>query len=121
MNDLLIYANNGGLGLILHGDEEESNFIENQSFVVNGEEIKPGNFSDLFGFFTEPMRFCGAFKDKPKLMVFYSGDSTDLFEKNAFTIVYIGFLRHASQINTHGLLRGILTLKMVYGNEKRIE
>ena len=84
MNDLLIYANNGGLGLILHGEELESDFIENQSFVVNGEEIKPGHFSDLFGFFTEPMRFCGALKDKPKLMVFYSGDSTNLFEKKRF-------------------------------------
>ena len=80
----VIYSNNGGLGLILENDEKESDFIENQSFVVNGEEIKPGYFYDLSGYFLQPMRFCGSLNGENNCMVFYTGESTDLFEKKRF-------------------------------------
>ena len=88
----VIYSNNGGLGLILENEEKESDFIENQSFVVNGEEIKPGYFYDLSGYFLQPMRFCGALVENNKWMVFHTCNvvgNNDRIEKRIYYCVCV--------------------------------
>lgn len=77
----VIYKNKGGLGLILSASENESDFIKPKDFIINGKEIKSETMTDLFGLFTEPVRFAGVLNDDENCMCFMLGNGEgDLFD-----------------------------------------
>lgn len=55
-----------------------------------------------------------------KIIVWFSIQENQMIylKKNASTTVFIGFQKHELQINTHGLLHEILTIKTENGNDK---
>lgn len=68
-----------GLGMVLEPNDDDSDFIGTNSYLVNGVLISPGDFTDLFGMFKEPVQYSGNLLSKKNCMVFYLGDDTDLF------------------------------------------
>lgn len=77
----VIYSNKGGLGLILSANENERDFIKSKDFIINGKEIKSDTMTDLFGLFTEPVRFAGVLNDDENCMCFMLGNGEgDLFD-----------------------------------------
>lgn len=70
-----------GFALYLDEEENESDRIAYQSFIMNDKEIKPGEHTNFFGLFTVPLRFVGVLIHNPKIVVFYSGDIIVLDKK----------------------------------------
>lgn len=85
-----IYNKNGGLGIILDETEQESDFFLKKDFVINGETIRPEDFTTLSGIFSSPVRYVGALKgevnchNELNCMVFYLGEDEDLLETRRY-------------------------------------
>ncbi len=77
----VIYQNKGGLGIILNKSENEKDFFGNKEFTINGTTIKAGDYTDLFGLFTEPVKYVGNLLENENCMVFLLGDNSDLFNQ----------------------------------------
>lgn len=95
----VIYKNQGGMGIILDLKENENDFIIPQALKIVDSLLNPGEFTDLHGLFTEPIRFCGLLKNETsKTLVFHTGDSSTLFEskKYYYCFVWIHNLRLAN-------------------------
>lgn len=76
----VVYSKKGGLGLILNAGEKESDFMKSKNFVINGKLLRTNEMTDLFGLFTEPVRFAGVLKDDENCMCFVLGFGVgDLF------------------------------------------
>lgn len=80
----VIYSRGGGLGIILDSQESEKDFFMEKSFVINGQTIHPGDFTDLFGLYSAPARYVGVFKEDKICMAFCLGSSSNLFETKTF-------------------------------------
>lgn len=80
----IIYSNKGGLGIILQDSEQESDFFIKKDFLVNGETIRPEDFTTLSGIFSEPVRYVGKLKGTKNCMVFYLGEEADLLQCNRY-------------------------------------
>lgn len=80
----VIYRNKGGLGLILEQKEIESDYFKPKDFIINGELIRTGVMTDLFGMFLEPVRYSGVLIDDENCMCFFLGTSADLFKMEKF-------------------------------------
>lgn len=90
--ETVIYSNQGGCGLILEGDEKESDFINPASVMLHGQELNPDDLTDLDGMFTKPIRYAGILKDSEfTVMCFHTGDDENLFEfkKYYYTFYWI--------------------------------
>jgi hypothetical protein len=75
-----VFFNNGvGQGLILSSIDNESSYIGKVAVTINGKEIKPGELTDLDGFFNHPIKFSGVFIEHPALLCFFLGEEKDLF------------------------------------------
>lgn len=77
----VIYQNKGGLGIILEASEKESSFFGPKEFTINGTTIKPGDYTDLFGLFIEPVLYVGNLLEDENCMVFLLGEDENLFHK----------------------------------------
>jgi hypothetical protein len=80
----VIFSNKGGMGLILEGNEKESDYFLNKPILINGITTNPGEFTDLFGLFTEPLKYVGVLKNDKNCMAFYLGEDGDLFETKKY-------------------------------------
>ncbi len=80
----VIYSRGGGLGIILDSQENEKDFFVEKSFVINGQTIQPGDFTDLFGLYSAPARYVGVLKEDEICMAFCLGSSSNLFETQTF-------------------------------------
>lgn len=76
----VIYNRGGGLGIILEAHEKESDFFGNDSFTILKTHLKKGDFTDLFGLFSEPVEYVGNLIYDKKCMVFSLGSDSDLFD-----------------------------------------
>jgi hypothetical protein len=80
----VVYKSGGGIGIITEGLDEDG-FIEKISIFVGGQLLEPNQMTTLNGYFTSPIRYCGLQKEKNhKIMVFHTGDSSDLFGNKSF-------------------------------------
>lgn len=80
----VIYSERGGLGMILTNENEDF-YIKKESLVLHGEDLIPGTFTDMDGYFLKPIRFCGLLKNEnTKVLVFHTGDVDDLFFKTSY-------------------------------------
>lgn len=70
-----MYSNNGGEGLILTGNQRPD--IRKESITVAGTTLVPGETSDLAGYFSCPLLFCGIMNKNS--LVFLIGFESDLF------------------------------------------
>ncbi len=62
-----------GMGIIA----KEKVYFENKDLVIFDSIIKQTEKTDLFDFFSEPIEYCGFYKD---FHVFYLGETSNLFE-----------------------------------------
>lgn len=87
----VIYSGNNGLGIILNKNDKEEDFVVPTEIHLINKLIKPGEFTDLFGFYEKPIRYVGCMKNESKtLMVFHIGDRNDLF--NGYKYYYCLYL-----------------------------
>lgn len=80
----VIYSNKGGLGIILDDDDKEEDFFMSKDFIINDTTLSPGDMTTLFGMFVSEVRYCGALKDDPSIMVFHLGTQETLFSKQSY-------------------------------------
>lgn len=80
----LIYSHNQGLGIILDDLEQEIDYFIPREMLVVDTVLMPGEMTDLFGIYTEPLRYVGVMKGDEKCMVFYLGDDADLFSSRRY-------------------------------------
>lgn len=80
----VIYSNKGGLGLILDSEETEEKYIKPKAFLINGQELKPNDMTDLFGLFDKPVRYAGALKGEGNCMCFELGSDGNLFGSKTY-------------------------------------
>lgn len=108
----VIYSDKGGLGMILNHDEKESDFIIDHPVMINGKELQPGSFTELFGMFLKPVRYVGLAKDELNKMIFHLGNEEDLFNTQKYYSCFyrIAENRIANQYQ-HGSLRDFLFVK----------
>ncbi len=83
----VIYSCNGGLGVILH-NENEADFINHESIFVGDRLFLPGDMTDFMGMFIKPIRYAGLLieseSESRKIMCFHTGDDSDLFGKKSY-------------------------------------
>ena len=77
----VIYQNKGGLGIILEPSDNREQLFGKKEFKINNLIIKPGDYTDLFGLFTEPVKYVGNLLEDENCMVFLLGDDADLFHQ----------------------------------------
>lgn len=80
----VIYSDKGGLGIISDSNENENDFIQDTSFLINGIQMNPGEKTTLFGMFEKEVKFVGSLTEDAKCMVFYLGQVNDLFESKKY-------------------------------------
>ena len=74
-----VYRDSKACQMFLCTDHEPK--FTNAPVTVCGQTINPGEYSDLNGFFTEPLKYCGATED---FQAFFLGSRTSLFEKKFY-------------------------------------
>ncbi|WP_392436456.1 hypothetical protein ACF3N7_05340 [Cruoricaptor ignavus] len=80
-----IYAKGGGRGMVLENAEKEKDFILPKSIELHGNILKPGDYTNVDGYFIRPIRYCGIVKNSEFTeMVFHAGDDGDLFGLRKF-------------------------------------
>lgn len=57
--------------------------LENRGLTIDGLIVQVGESTDLYGWFTEPLRFCGFLDNNQAIFYLGQGDS-DLFNTGAF-------------------------------------
>ena len=75
----VIYGGKSGLGIILANNEIESDYIVEKSFTINGQELRTGMFTNLFGMFNEAVKYVGVLKSDLKCMCFLLGTEENIF------------------------------------------
>lgn len=94
----VIYKNHEGLGIILLGNENETDYFEDKEFVINGKTLRPGDFTDLDCLLFRKIRYVGILKKDEKCfdnevilstggncIVFHLGDDVpDLFDTKKY-------------------------------------
>jgi hypothetical protein len=97
----VLFSNNGGLGIILNSNESESDFFKTEEIKIVDETLIPNSFYNLFGFFIEPIRFCGIFNIKNhRFLIFHSGNEDDLFDSKKYYYC-IGYLSPIKLFNQY--------------------
>lgn len=79
----VIYSNSGGMGLIT--DNPINSKIKNEKVQLHGRELTPGDKTTLDGYFEKSVIYAGVMESKnQKVLCFYIGKDTNLFEEKHF-------------------------------------
>jgi hypothetical protein len=75
-----VYSNNQGCGYISNNGTDIIDFVSQVDVTINNKMIKPGELTDLDGYFLHPIKYMGIKKESDSIeMIFEMGHVTDLF------------------------------------------
>jgi hypothetical protein len=82
----VIYANQGGLGIILDQNESEADVFKQEPIEVGTSVLSTGTMTTLYGFFKSEVRYVGTYhwEGCNRLMVFCAGSEKDLFDTQTY-------------------------------------